>query len=440
MRLSTCWCIWPGRCTSPCGSCAAVACSGGLRHNGLDWRRWLKRRPSWPTGGGSRVWRTTRAPSQQLFRRVRSPSPSPSLSLSLSLSRRPRCRPRCPPSHRLLWAGFGGVRREPGADLDLPATLDAARRDIAAGRPDGALTVAAVSALLERLGCWPDVVHPTRPLGIGEDGASVATMAGLLAATLDLAAPLNGLVRRCVRFLPFGVVGSSGPVQRPSGCRGLGLVRAALARCPSGADLGTHPGWPRALSRNRWCVPDRDTTERAPASCSCFGPGVYRQRACWRGAAGGAAGCRRVVDGPGGVGRGRSRDHGRKHGRKHGVRRGLSRRRFGEHPGGRALRRRGHHGRRHAHPSPARRHLSRANLGVCAAVTVASPTSCSVAQPISPALLGGRRPSSGSGRTAEPGRDAGKEPLLRRRHQVGVDGEAKPSHTTGARDGTLPVV
>ncbi len=84
------------------------------------------------------------------------------------------------------------VRREPGADLDLPATLDAARRDIAAGRPDGALTVAAVSALLERLGCWPDVVHPTRPLGIGEDGASVATMARLLAATLDLAAPLNG--------------------------------------------------------------------------------------------------------------------------------------------------------------------------------------------------------------------------------------------------------
>ncbi|MEZ5372004.1 MAG: hypothetical protein R2704_04605 [Microthrixaceae bacterium] len=84
------------------------------------------------------------------------------------------------------------VRRAPGADLDLPATLASARADIAAGRPAGATTVAAVAALLQRLECWPDVVHPTRPLGVGDHGASVATMGLLVAAALDLAAPLAG--------------------------------------------------------------------------------------------------------------------------------------------------------------------------------------------------------------------------------------------------------
>ncbi|MCB1027368.1 MAG: hypothetical protein KDB24_06360, partial [Microthrixaceae bacterium] len=84
------------------------------------------------------------------------------------------------------------VRRAPGADLDLPATLASARADIAAGRPAGATTVAAVADLLQRLECWPDVVHPTRPLGVGDHGASVATMGLLVAAALDLAAPLAG--------------------------------------------------------------------------------------------------------------------------------------------------------------------------------------------------------------------------------------------------------
>lgn len=82
------------------------------------------------------------------------------------------------------------VRRSPGADLDLPATLAAARADIARGDHAGAATVAAVASLLARLECWPNVVHPTRPLGVGEDGASVATMAQLLAAALELSAPV----------------------------------------------------------------------------------------------------------------------------------------------------------------------------------------------------------------------------------------------------------
>lgn len=88
------------------------------------------------------------------------------------------------------------VRRTPGADLDLPATLAAARADIACGDPAGAVTVAAVASLLNRLECWPDAVHPIRPLGVGEDGASVATMAHLLAATFELSAPIqaDGLV------------------------------------------------------------------------------------------------------------------------------------------------------------------------------------------------------------------------------------------------------